>query len=70
MAEDLAPGVDVEEFDSGSKAMEGVGPSTAGFVGLAVRGPVVGRPGLLTSLAAYQRRGGGYLSELACGRSR
>lgn len=70
MAEYLAPGVYVEEFDSGSKAMEGVGTSTAGFVGLAVRGPVVGRPVLLTSFADYQRRFGGYLSELAFGQYR
>jgi len=65
MAEYLAPGVYVEEFDSGVKAMEGVGTSTAGFVGLAVRGPVVGRPVLLTSFADYQRNFGGFLSELA-----
>ncbi len=70
MAEYLAPGVYVEEFDSGSKAMEGVGTSTAGFVGLAVRGPVLGRPVLLTSFADYQRRFGGYLSELAFGKYR
>ena len=64
MAEYLAPGVYVEEFDSGVKAMEGVGTSTAGFVGLAEMGPVVGRPVLLTSFAEYQRRFGGYLTEL------
>ena len=40
MAEYLSPGVYVEEFDSGSKPMEGVGTSTAGFIGLAERGPV------------------------------
>ncbi len=70
MAEYLAPGVYVEEFDSGVKAMEGVGTSTAGFVGLAERGPTVGRPVLLTSFADYQRRFGGYLSELAFGKYR
>ncbi len=67
MAEYLAPGVYVEEFDSGVKAMEGVGTSTAGFVGLAARGPVSGRPVLLTSFADYRRRFGGYLSELEYG---
>lgn len=67
MAEYLAPGVYVEEFESGVKAMEGVGTSTAGFVGLAARGPVVGRPVLLTSFADYKRRFGGYLSELEYG---
>ncbi len=67
MAEYLAPGVYVEEFDSGVKAMEGVGTSTAGFIGLAARGPVSGRPVLLTSFADYKRRFGGYLSELEYG---
>lgn len=67
MAEYLAPGVYVEEFESGVKAMEGVGTSTAGFVGMAVRGAVSGRPVLLTSFADYQRRFGGYLSELELG---
>lgn len=67
MAEYLAPGVYVEEFESGAKAMEGVGTSTAGFVGLAARGPVAGRPVLLTSFADYKRRFGGYLSELEYG---
>lgn len=67
MAEYLAPGVYVEEFDSGVKAMEGVGTSTAGFIGLAEKGPVIGRPVLLTSFAEYQRRFGGYLSELEYG---
>lgn len=67
MAEYLSPGVYVEEFDSGVKAMEGVGTSTAGFVGLAEKGPVAGRPVLLTSFAEYQRRFGGYLSELEYG---
>ena len=38
MAEYLSPGVYVEEFDSGSKPMEGVGTSTAGFIGLAGEG--------------------------------
>ena len=63
MAEYLVPGVYVEEFDTGVKAMDGVGTSTAGFVGLAARGPVVGGPVLLTSFADYKRRFGGYLSE-------
>ena len=70
MAEYLSPGVYVEEFDSGVKAMEGVGTSTAGFIGLAEKGPVTGRPVLLTSFAEYQRRFGGYLSELEYGKYR
>jgi len=63
MAEYLSPGVYVEEFDSGSKPMEGVGTSTAGFVGLAERGPVVGIPQLVTNFADYKRTYGEYLSE-------
>ena len=70
MAEYFAPGVYVEEFDSSVKAMEGVGTSTAGFVGLAARGPAVGRPVLLTSFADYKRKFGGYLSESEYGRYR
>lgn len=70
MAEYLAPGVYVEEFDSGVKAMEGVGTSTAGFLGLAERGPVAGRPVLLTSFAEYRRRFGGYLPEQEYGSCR
>ena len=42
MAEYLSPGVYVEEFDSGPTPMQGVGTSTAGFIGVAERGPVVG----------------------------
>lgn len=63
MAEYLSPGVYVEEFDSGSKPMEGVGTSTAGFIGLAERGPVVGIPQLVTNFADFKRTYGGYLSE-------
>lgn len=63
MAEYLSPGVYVEEFDSGSKPMEGVSTSTAGFVGLAQRGPVVGIPQLVTNFADFTRKYGGYLSE-------
>ena len=63
MAEYLSPGVYVEEFDSGSKPMEGVGTSTAGFIGLAERGPVEGLPQLVTNFSDFKRKYGGYLSE-------
>ncbi len=63
MAEYLSPGVYVEEFESGSKPMEGVGTSTAGFIGLAERGPVEGVPQLVTNSADFHRMYGGYLSE-------
>lgn len=70
MAEYLSPGVYVEEFDSGIKAMEGVGTSTAGFVGMAQKGPIRGLPVLITSMADYQRYFGGYLSERVYGNQR
>lgn len=63
MAEYLSPGVYVEEFESGAKPMEGVGTSTAGFIGLAERGPVEGVPQLVTNSADFHRMYGGYLSE-------
>lgn len=63
MAEYLSPGVYVEEFDSGSKPMEGVSTSTAGFIGLAERGPAEGVPQLVTNPADFHRMYGGYLSE-------
>lgn len=67
MAEYLSPGVYVEELESGSNPMEGVGTSTAGFIGLAERGPVGGIPQLVTSAADFKRIYGGYLSENAFG---
>lgn len=63
MAEYLSPGVYVEEFESGGKPMEGVGTSTAGFVGLAARGPVGGVPVLVTNFSDFKRTYGDYLSE-------
>ena len=70
MAEYLHPGVYVEEFDSGAVPMQGVSTSTAGFIGLAERGPVVGQPQLVTSFADYKRMYGGYLSEAGYGSGR
>ena len=70
MAEYLSPGVYVEEFDSGATPMQGVSTSTAGFIGLAERGPVIGEPQLVTSFADYRRMYGGYLSEASCGAAR
>lgn len=53
----------MEEFESGSQPMESVGTSTAGFIGLAERGPVEGVPQLITNFADFKRTYGGYLSE-------
>ena len=70
MAEYLSPGVYVEEFESGGKPMEGVSTSTAGFIGLAERGPVEGVPQLVTNFADFKRTYGGYLSESEFGEYR
>lgn len=61
MAEYLSPGVYVEEFDSGPTPMQGVGTSTAGFIGVAEKGPVSGSPVLVTGPADFVRKFGGYL---------
>jgi phage tail sheath protein FI len=62
MAEYLSPGIYVEEYDSSPRSIEGVGTSTAGFVGIAEKGPSTGAPQLVTSFADYLRQYGGYLS--------
>ena len=59
MPEYLAPGVHVEEVSPGSKPIEGVSTSTAGFLGLAERGPEW--PQLITSWIDFQRWFGGYI---------
>ena len=53
----------MEEFESGGKPMEGVGTSTAGFIGLAEKGAAEGVPQLVTNFADFKRKYGGYLSE-------
>jgi hypothetical protein len=70
MAEYLSPGVYVEEYDNSPRAVEGVGTSTAGFVGMAVKGPKQGAPTLITSFAEFLRQFGGYLSEYSHGEYR
>ena len=59
MPEYLAPGVYIEEVSYRSKSIEGVSTSTAGFIGPARFGPVLGRPELLTSFAEFERIYGG-----------
>ncbi len=60
MPEYLAPGVYVEEIDTGAKPIEGVSTSTCGVVGVAERGPV-DVPVLVTSVGEYTRWFGGLL---------
>ncbi len=54
----LHPGVYVEEIPSGSKPIEGVGTSTAAFVGYATRGPI-GEPKLIFKWDDYDTEFGG-----------
>ena len=60
----------MEEFDSSARSIEGVGTSTGGFVGMAVKGPTIGAPSLVTSFADFQRQFGGFLSEYTHGEYR
>jgi Bacteriophage tail sheath protein len=60
MPEYLAPGVYVEEADTGNKPIEGVSTSTTGLVGVTERGPA-NVPILVTSYGDYRRWFGGYL---------
>ena len=61
MPEYLAPGVYVEEIDTGSKPIEGVSTSTSGMVGITERGPV-NKTTLVTGFADYRRQFGGFLN--------
>ncbi len=61
MPEYLAPGVYVEEIDTGSKPIEGVSTSTAGMIGVTERGPV-NVPILITGIGEYNRWFGGRLN--------
>lgn len=70
MAEYLSPGVYVEEFDSGPAPMQGVSTSTAGFVGLAEKGPVSGAPVFVTGISDFHRKFGGYLQKSEFGEYR
>ncbi|MBQ9503930.1 MAG: phage tail sheath family protein, partial [Lachnospiraceae bacterium] len=70
MAEYLSPGVYVEDYDNSPRSIEGVGTSTAGFIGLAEKGPVIGVPQLVTSFKSFTQQFGGFLSEFAYGEYR
>ncbi len=54
----LHPGVYVEEIPSGSKPIEGVGTSTAAFVGYTSKGPI-GEPELISKWDDYDNQYGG-----------
>lgn len=57
MPEYLSPGVYVEEVETGAMAIEGVGTSTAAFLGQTERGSV--QPRFVTSFAEFKRYFGG-----------
>lgn len=59
MPEYLAPGVYIEEIQTGPRPIEGVSTSTAGFVGQTERGPT--NPTLVTSWQSFYRWYGGYI---------
>ncbi len=56
----LTPGVYVEEIDKGSKPIEGVGTSTAAFVGFAEKGPL-NEPRFIANWTQFQAAFGGFL---------
>ena len=60
MPEYLAPGVYVEEVDTGAKPIEGVSTTTTGMVGVTERGPE-NVPTLVTGVADFRRQFGWYL---------
>ncbi len=62
MPEYLAPGVYVEEVDTGAKPIEGVSTSTTGLVGVTERGPE-NVPVLITGVGEFTRWYGGLLRE-------
>lgn len=61
MPEYLSPGVYVEEIEIGSKPIEGVGTSTAGFLGETELGPTA--PRLITSPVQFNRIYGGFINQ-------
>ena len=50
--------------------MEGVGTSTAGFIGFAEKGQTLGAPSLVTSYRSFVKQFGGPLSEFGYGEYR
>jgi uncharacterized protein len=61
MPQYLSPGVYVEEVESGSKPIEGVGTAVAAFVGLAEQGPV-NQPTLVTNWTQFTTTFGEFLA--------
>ena len=70
MADYFSPGVYVEEYDNSPRSIEGVGTSTAGFIGFAEKGSTQGAPLLVTNFKSFTRQFGGFLSEFTHGEYR
>ena len=60
----------MEEYDNSPRSIEGVGTSTAGFIGLAEKGPVIGAPVFVPNFKSFKQQFGGFLSEFAYGEYR
>ena len=56
----LSPGVYVEETDSGSRPIEGVGTAVAAFVGLTEKGPF-NQPTLISNWTQFTKTFGGFV---------
>jgi phage tail sheath protein FI len=65
MAQYLAPGVYIEEIQTGPRPIEGVSTSTTGFVGQTERGPT--HPRMVTSWEEYYRWYGDYVDRVPGG---
>jgi len=70
MPEYFSPGVYVEEYDNSPRSIEGIGTSTAGFIGMAEKGATSGAPVLVTNFRSFSRQFGGFLSEYTHGEYR
>jgi phage tail-like protein len=66
MPEYVSPGVFVEEAPAGARPIEGVGTSTAAFVGATPSGPA-GAPRMVHSFAEYEAQFGGLAAEMPLG---
>ena len=61
-ADYFSPGVYIEEFDKGTKPIQGVGTSVAAFVGFTERAPNAS-PTLVTSWSQYESLFGGFIPD-------
>src|SRR5262249_10197355 len=62
----LSPGVYVEEVESGSRPIEGVGTAVGAFIGIAQKGPV-NQPTLVTNWTQYSQIFGEFVERASMG---